>query len=203
MWTKGVWTKGVWTKPFLNVIRKWASADGGRRDVFLFHFGTATNVWFDGCAFQQSSVKKDGGRQAAKPRRRPPQTRNDHDPPHTAEGSPQARQAAAYPIRCSFHLLPILVYRKAPSKRPAVAKNRDKARQAAVKYGTTMTRRLPRKGRLRPGNVQLLRLVGVSVAAIAGSLWNQHHNNGEKIPHISLCRPPSPGIQDSTRNCAN
>ena len=24
------------------------SADGGRRDVFLFNFGTATNVWFDG-----------------------------------------------------------------------------------------------------------------------------------------------------------
>ena len=24
------------------------STDGGRRDVFLFNFGTATNVWFDG-----------------------------------------------------------------------------------------------------------------------------------------------------------
>ena len=48
----------------------------------------------------------------ATPRGRPPQTRNDHDPPHTTEGLPQARQAAAHPIRCSFHLLPILVYRK-------------------------------------------------------------------------------------------
>ena len=26
------------------------SAYGGRRDVFLFNFGTATNVWFDACA---------------------------------------------------------------------------------------------------------------------------------------------------------
>ena len=48
----------------------------------------------------------------ATPRGRPPQTRNHHDPPHTTEGLPQAKQAAAYPIRCSFHLLPILVYRK-------------------------------------------------------------------------------------------
>ena len=48
----------------------------------------------------------------ATPRGRPPQTRNDHDPPHTTEGPPQARQAAAYPIRCIFHLLPILFYRK-------------------------------------------------------------------------------------------
>ena len=48
----------------------------------------------------------------ATPRGRPPQTRNDHDPPHTTEGPPQARQAAAYPIRCTFHQLPILVYRK-------------------------------------------------------------------------------------------
>ena len=31
-----------------------------------------------------------------------------------------------------------------------------------------MTRRTPRKGRLRPGNVQLLQSVGVSFAAIAG-----------------------------------
>ena len=67
----------------------------------------------------------------ATPRGRPPQARNDHDPTHTAEGPPQARQAAAYPIRCSFHLLPILVYRN-PSKRPAVAKYRDTARQAAA-----------------------------------------------------------------------
>ena len=48
----------------------------------------------------------------AAPRGRPPQTRNDHDPPHTTEGPPQARQVAAHPIRCSFHLLPILVHRK-------------------------------------------------------------------------------------------
>ena len=38
----------------------------------------------------------------ATPRGRPPQTWNEHDPPHTTEGPPQARQAAAYPIRCSF-----------------------------------------------------------------------------------------------------
>ena len=47
----------------------------------------------------------------ATPRGRPPQTRNDDDPPHTTEGPPQARQAAACPISCSFHLLPTLVYR--------------------------------------------------------------------------------------------
>ena len=78
---------------------------------FFFKFGTATNVWFDGlcgkppsrgCAIQLSSVKKAGGRQAAIPRGRPPLARNDRDPPHTAEGPPHTRQAAAYPIRCSF-----------------------------------------------------------------------------------------------------
>ena len=73
---------------------------------FFFNFGTATNVCFDGmrgislrgCAMQLSSVQKAGGRQAAIPRDRPPQPRNDQDPPHTAEGPPQARQAVASPI---------------------------------------------------------------------------------------------------------
>ena len=45
---------------------------------------------------QLSSVEEAGGRQAATQRGRPPQARNDDDPPHTAEGPPQARQAAAY-----------------------------------------------------------------------------------------------------------
>ena len=48
----------------------------------------------------------------ATPRGQPLQARNDHDPPHTAEGPPHAGQAAASPIRWSFHLLLILVYRK-------------------------------------------------------------------------------------------
>ena len=46
------------------------------------------------------------------------------------------------------------------------------------KHGTTMTRRIPRKGLLRPGTVQLLQSFGVPLAAIAGFLWNQHHHNG-------------------------
>ena len=91
-------------------------ADGGRRDVFLFNFGTATNVWFDGlrgislsrgCAMQLSSVEEAGGRQ--------------------------------------------------------VPRHREAGRR---KHGTTMTRRTPRKGRLRPGKLQLIQLAAVSTCVL-------------------------------------
>ena len=108
---------------------------------FFFNFDTATNVWFDGlrgiplragvpCSkipSKRPAVANQRYREAGRRKHGTTVTST-----HTAEGPPQARQAAAYPIRCSFHLLPILVYRKVPSKRPAVAKNCDNARQAAA-----------------------------------------------------------------------
>ena len=95
---------------------------------FFFKFGTATNIWFDGLRGISLRAKA-GGRQAATPRGRPPQAWNDHDPPHTAEGPPQAREVAY-----SSQLTPLQ--------------------------------------------------------------WS-------KFPHTFLRRPPSPGIQDNNRNCAN
>ena len=116
--------------------------NGGQRDVFLFSISAQRQTsGLTACAeypFARvclaAKFRQKGRRtpSSATPRGRPPQTRNDHDPPHTAERPPQARQAAAYPPRCSFHLLPTLVYRRVSSKRRADAENRDNARQAAV-----------------------------------------------------------------------
>ena len=55
------------------------------------------------CQFWFTEIRRKGRQSSstATPRGRP-QTRNDHDPPHTTQGPPQARQTAAYPIRCSF-----------------------------------------------------------------------------------------------------
>ena len=99
------------------------SADGGRRDAFLLSpaaqrhtsgFDGLRGIPSRGCALQLDIVQEiAGGRQEA--RNREAGRRNDgttYDPPHTAEGPPQDSQAAAYPPSCSFHLLPILVYRK-------------------------------------------------------------------------------------------
>ena len=93
------------------------SADG----VFLFFFHAAQRQTsgFDGlrgipsrgCALQLDIVEEmAGGRQEA--RNREAGRRKDgttYDPPHTAEGPPQASQAAP---SCSFHLLPVLVLPK-------------------------------------------------------------------------------------------
>ena len=63
------------------------SADGGRRDDFLCKCGTATNVWFDGLRGSLHTgvqMQLSTGRQSprtATSRGRPPQRRNDHDPP--------------------------------------------------------------------------------------------------------------------------
>ena len=94
------------------------SADCGRRDVFLFNFGTATKVRFDGlrgislragvpCSWVPSKRPA-----VAKYRDTARQPAANTERPYTTEGPPQAKQAAAYPIRCNFHLLPFLVYRK-------------------------------------------------------------------------------------------
>ena len=74
-------------------------------------------------------------------RSRPPQRRNDHDPRTPRKGRLRPGKLQLNPIRCSFHLLPILVYRKgapvrdlnAAEPQPAGAKYRDTARQAAAK----------------------------------------------------------------------
>ena len=51
-----------------------------------------------------------------------------------------------------------------PSKRPPVAKQRY--REAGRRnHGTAMTGRTPRKGRLKPGKLQLIQSAGVSFAA--------------------------------------
>ena len=46
-------------------------------------------------------------------RGRPPQRRNDHDPRTPRKGRLRPGKLQLHPIRCSFHLLPTLVYRKA------------------------------------------------------------------------------------------
>ena len=103
------------------------------------------------------------GRQSprtATSRGRPPQKRNDHDPRTPRKGRLRPGKLQLNPIRSSFHLLPILVYRKgapvrdlnAAEPQQAVAKYRDTARQAAAKT-ERHDPRIPRKGRLRPGLV--------------------------------------------------
>ena len=91
------------------------------RCVPCFPCGTATNVKFWRPARNPFARVCTAARhrwrncwrspRSAEPRSRPPQRRNDLWPPHTSERPPQASQAAAYPPS-SFHLLPILVYRK-------------------------------------------------------------------------------------------
>ena len=117
-----------------------------------------------GCAMQLSSVKKAGGRQAAVPRGWPPQARKGRLRP----GKLQLVQSAAVSTCCQFWFTE--EFRRKGRRSPKKLRQREAGRR---KHGTTMTRRTPRKGRLRPGNVQLLQSVGVSFAAIAGFLWNQ------------------------------
>ena len=88
------------------------------RDDFLFNCGTATNVRFDGLrgslhtgVQMQLSTGRRSPRTATS-RGRPPQRRNDHDPRTPRKGRLRPGKLQLNPTRCSFHLLPILVYRK-------------------------------------------------------------------------------------------
>ena len=63
-----------------------------------------------------------------------------------------------------------------------VPRHREAGRR---KHETTMTRRTPRKGRLRPGKLQLIQSAAVSFAVNSGFLRNQHHHNG-KYFHTSF-----------------
>ena len=99
------------------------------------------------------SIKK----KTATTRGRPPQSRNDHDPPHTAERPPQARQCAASPIRWSFHLLLIwfpweptspqwLVFHTSSLVDPRLDHNRNCANEHSTHIpcgGHVCTRQLP------------------------------------------------------------
>ena len=112
--------------PLIDVVQKIMSAAGGRRDVFLFNFSTATKIRIDGLR----GISLRAG------------------------------------VPCSW----------VPSKRPAVAKYREAGRR---KHGTTMTRRTPRKGRLRPGKPQLIQSAAVSTCCQfwfteRASLWSGH-----------------------------